>query len=85
VSLVSLFVIGLVPVALSQNFLIISFGKKTFVKSAPCIFTFSNWVLYAKESSKLVFDKSVPSKTAESKVTSLKLELLKLVSFYFAP
>jgi len=36
---------GLVPEALSQNFLTISFGKKTFVKSAPWIFTFSNCVL----------------------------------------
>ena len=49
--------IGLVPEALSQNFLTMSFGKKTFVKSAPCIVTFSNCVLYAKESSRLVFDK----------------------------
>ena len=61
---------GLVPSAILQKSLKTSLGKKTFVKSAPLIFTFLNCVLNANESSKLVLVKSVPSRFAESKVTS---------------
>ena len=63
---------GLVPSAILQKSLKTSLGKKTLVKSAPLIFTFLNCVLNANESSKLVLVKSVPSRFAESKVTSFR-------------